>query len=243
MRLKATAHRGAVEVIVVADAAALADTAAERMERVALGAAPGSRAAVALAGGSTPRAAYMRVASRCVPWRRLELFFGDERCVPPDDSASNYRMVREALLDRVPIDPEAVHRIKGELSPAAAADEAEAELRAGRAGSWPVLDQVVLGMGPDGHTASLFPGSPGLRESRRAMMAVHAPHLPQPWRVTMTLPVLNAARDVLILVADVAKAPMVARAVTGDPAVPAGLVRPTDGRLTWILTEAAASEL
>jgi 6-phosphogluconolactonase len=233
----------APHVIVVDDLAALADEAAARIERIALDAPAGSRATIALAGGATPRATYQHLAARCPPWGRIEFFFGDERCVPPDDEGSNYRMAREALLDRIPLRPEQVHRIRGELPPQEAADEAERALRAAVPGEpWPVLDLVLLGMGPDGHTASLFPGGPELNEARRLMVPVHRPELPQPWRVSMTLPVINAARRVLMVVGDAAKAPAVARAVAGDPELPAGRLSP-GGELTWLLTRPAAAGL
>jgi 6-phosphogluconolactonase len=233
----------APHVLVVDDLAALADEAAARIERLVLEAPAGGRARIALAGGATPRAAYQHLAARCPPWGRVEFFFGDERCVPPDDEASNYRMAREALLDRIPLRPEQVHRIQGELPPEEAAVEAGRALRAAVPGEpWPVLDLVLLGMGPDGHTASLFPGAPELDETQRLMVPVHRPDLPQPWRVTMTLPVINAARRVLMVVGDAAKAPVVPQAVGGDPGVPAGRLNP-QGELTWLLTRAAAAEL
>lgn len=236
----------APEVIVVPDAPALADAAAARIERVALtGSLAGESAvSIALAGGTTPRATYQQLAGRCPPWGRISFFFGDERCVPPDDSGSNYRMAREALFDRVPLRDGQVHRILGEMPAVQAAAAAEADLRDSLAprGDTPRLDLVVLGMGADGHTASLFPGSPELDEGERLLVPVHRPELPQPWRVSMTLPVLNAARRVLVVVADGAKAPVVARALAGDRALPAGRLRP-DGELTWVLTEAAAAEL
>jgi 6-phosphogluconolactonase len=230
------------EVVVVPDAAALAEEAAARLERTVRGASPGSPAAVALAGGSTPREAYRRLAAAGVPWERAELFFSDERLVPPDDPVSNYRMVREALLDPAGVPPERVHRIRGELPPWTAAALAEAELRAVRPGLWPSLDLVLLGIGEDGHTASLFPGAPALFERSRAVVPVHRAGLPQPWRATMTLPALNAAAAVLMLADGAAKAPVVGRALAGDPALPAARVRPA-GQLTWILTESAASQL
>jgi 6-phosphogluconolactonase len=152
-------------------------------------------------------------------------------------------MAREALLDRIPLRDDQVHRILGELPPAEAAERAEADLRASVAGDpWPVFDLVMLGMGPDGHTASLFPGAPELEERERLMVPVHRPEMPQPWRVSMTLPVINAAREVLLVVGGAEKALMVPRAIGGDPAVPAGRVRPT-GRLTWLLTEDAAAKV
>ena len=231
-------------VVVVRDTAALADHAAARVERVTLdGGAADQGVRIALAGGATPRAAYQHLAGRCPPWRRIAFFFGDERCVPPDDEGSNYRMAHRALLSMIPVEPGQVHRIRGELSPEEAAREAEEDLRRSVPGSpWPVLDLVILGIGVDGHTASLFPGAPELTEAERAMVPVHRPEQPQPWRVTMTLPVLNAAARVLIVAADLAKAPVVARALAGDVEIPAALVRP-EGELTWILTEDAASEL
>lgn len=234
------------QIVVVPDLAGLADVGAERIERVALagpGDGQGRPVNVALAGGATPKAAYQRLAARCPPWRRVAFYFGDERCVPPDDPASNYRMARLALFDKTPLTPEQVHRIRGELPPEDAALEAEAQLRAQVGGDpFPAFDLMVLGLGPDGHTASLFPGHPALQERERAVLAVHREDLPQPWRVTMTLPVLNASRRVLMMVADGAKSRMVARALSGDPTVPAGLLRP-EGELTWLLTEAAAADL
>jgi 6-phosphogluconolactonase len=231
------------EIVVVADLAALADEAAARIERVALDARAGGTATIALAGGGTPRAAYQQLAGRCPPWGRVQFFFGDERCVPPDDEASNYGMAREALLDRIPLRPEQVHRVLGELTPEEGARRAEEDLRAAVPGSpWPVLDLVLLGMGPDGHTASLFPDAPELEEHERLMVPVHRPELPQPWRVSMTLPVINAARQVLMVVSGSQKAPMVRRGIAGDPDIPAGRLRPA-GRLTWLVTEDAAAEL
>jgi len=234
----------APEILVVRDLAALADKAAARMEKVALGAPVGTRATIALAGGSTPRAAYQQLAGRCPPWGRVAFYFGDERCVPPDAEGSNYGMAREALLDRIPLRSDQVHRVRGELPPAEAAERAEEDLRATVTGTpWPVLDLVLLGMGSDGHTASLFPGSPEVEEATRLAVPVHRPEMPQPWRVSFTLPVLNAARRVLFVVGQADKAEMVRRAIDGDPSIPAGRVRPTTGTLTWLLTEEAAADL
>lgn len=231
------------DVVVVADLATLADQAATRIERVVLETPPGATATIALAGGATPRAAYQRLAARCPPWGRAAFYFGDERCVPPDAEGSNYGMAFEALLDRLPLRPEQIHRIPGELQPHEAAAAAEADLRASVPGDpWPVLDLVVLGMGPDGHTASLFPGAAEVEEAERLMIPVLRPEMPQPWRVSMTLPVLNAAKQVLILVGGAAKAPVVPRAIAGDPSLPAGRIRPA-GPLTWLVTEDAAAEL
>jgi 6-phosphogluconolactonase len=231
------------DVIVVKDVATLADRAAARIEQVALAQPAGGRATIALAGGSTPKAAYQQLAARCPPWGRVTFFFGDERCVPPDDEGSNYRMAREALLHRIPLRDDQVHRIPGELPPEEAAALAEEDLRASVPGDpFPILDLVLLGMGPDGHTASLFPGAPEREITDRLMIPVHRPDLPQPWRVSMTLPVINAARRVLMLVGDGSKAPMVRRALTRDRSIPAGRLSPA-GDLTWLITEDAASEL
>ncbi len=230
-------------VVVVPDMAALADETAARVERVLLETPIGERASIALSGGSTPRAAYQHLAARCPPWARVDFFFGDERIVPPDADGSNYRMAREALLDRIPLDDDQVHRIEGELSPEEAAARAEADLRASVPGEpVPQLDLILLGMGPDGHTASLFPGAPELEETERLMVPVHRPEMPQPWRVSMTLPVLNAGRRVLVIVGGAEKAPMVPRAIEGDPSIPAGRLDPA-GEFTWILTQDAAAQL
>lgn len=225
------------EIVVVKDGAALADEAARRIEAVASDQAWGGTASVALAGGSTPRVAYQHLGSRCCPWAKLSIFFGDERCVPPDDEGSNYRMVREALINRVPFPEANVHRIQGELPPDEGAARAEEDLRrAFPRQDVPRFDLMVLGIGADGHTASLFPGAPELEETQRLTVPVHRPDLPQPWRVSMTLPVLNAAHRVLFLAADAAKGDVVRRAAAGDPALPAGRVQPTDGTETWIVT-------
>jgi 6-phosphogluconolactonase len=230
-------------VVVVPDMAALADETAARVERVLLETPIGERASIALSGGSTPRAAYQHLAARCPPWARVDFFFGDERIVPPDADGSNYRMAREALLDRIPLDDDQVHRIEGELSPEEAAARAEADLRASVPGEpVPQLDLILLGMGPDGHTASLFPGAPELEETERRMVPVHRPEMPQPWRVSMTLPVLNAGRRVLVVVGGAEKAPMVPRAIEGDPSIPAGRLDPA-GEFTWILTQDAAAQM
>jgi 6-phosphogluconolactonase len=234
-------------VRVAADAAALAGLAAEEIVRRAAEAVRArGRFLWSLAGGGTPRAAYARLAAArdAVPWDKVHVFFGDERCVPPDHPDSNYRMAHQALLSRVPLAAANVHRIRGEDDPAAAAAACEAELRAAAGagpGAVPRLDLALLGMGPDGHVASLFPGSAALRE--RARLAVAVPR-PSGRGVTLTLPVLNAARAVLLLVAGAEKAERVREVLAGegDPELPARLVRPS-GELLWLLDEAAAARL
>jgi 6-phosphogluconolactonase len=223
--------------------AALADEVAARVERVLLATPIGGRASIALSGGSTPRAAYQHLAARCPPWARVDFFFGDERIVPPDAEGSNYKMANDALLHRLPLQDDQVHRILGELSPEEAAERAEADLRASVPGDpLPQLDLILLGMGPDGHTASLFPGAPELDETERLMVPVHRPEMPQPWRVSMTMPVLNAGRQVIVVAGGEEKAAMVPRAIGRDRSIPAGRLDPA-GEFTWVLTEDAAAQL
>lgn len=201
---------------------------------------------IALAGGSTPRAAYLRAAGAEVDWSRAVLWFGDDRCVPPDHEHSNYRMVRESLLDRLAGEPPVVRRIEGELGPGEAAERYEAELRAAFGAGLPELDLVLLGIGPDAHTASLFPGDAALDERERLAVGVETPGMaPFVPRVTLTLPVLNGARRVVFLVEGEDKAEAVARAFDGrpDPGAPASLVQPESGALELLVDPAAASAL
>jgi len=234
-------------VEVAPDAEALARLAAAHVAgRAAAAASARGRFSLALAGGSTPRRTYQLLAEpphrEAVPWDRVEVFFGDERCVPPGDPGSNHRMAREALLGRVPIPEGRIHRIRGEApDPEAAAAEYEEELRAAL-GPGARLDLVLLGMGSDGHVASLFPGSDALGETSRLVRAVVAP-VPPPRRITLTLPALAAAAEVAFLVAGADKAERVAEVLGGlDPALPAARVRPAGGVL-WLLDAAAASRL
>ncbi len=229
------------EIVVYPDAARLARAAAEHFVTLAREAiAARGQFVAALSGGSTPRAAYALLATDefagGVDWARAHLLWGDERCVPPDHPDSNYRMARQALLDKISILPENIHRMQGELPPdqAAALYQAELETVLGVAGRF---DLILLGMGADGHTASLFPGTTALQERERAVAAVYVERLPA-WRLTLTLPVLNAARHVLFLVSGAEKAPTLARVHAGEP-LPAGQVRPHQGELTWLVDRAA----
>ena len=202
---------------------------------------------VALAGGGTPKPIYQRLAeagyAQRIDWRRVHVFFGDERCVPPDDSRSNYRMAREALLDFVPLPPEHVHRIRGEDDPALAALAYEQEIqRLFRSTALPALDLICLGMGDNGHTASLFPGTSSLREQVRWVTPQYV-EVMQTWRVTMTAPLFNAARHIAFLAEGAGKAEMLQRVLHGpfDPDVlPAQMIQPVDGRLHWLVDAAAA---
>jgi 6-phosphogluconolactonase len=222
--------------VVAADEDQLARVAAEWLaEQIRQSVRRGGRCALALSGGSTPRPAYERLAAQpAVPWEAVEVYFGDERAVPPADPASNYRMAREALIDRVGLPPARVHRME--------ADDPDLEAAAARyAAILPdALDLLVLGMGQDGHTASLFPGSPVLRESRKVVPA-GAP-VPPVQRLTITPPVIAAGRRVAVLVAGAAKAPVVAAVLHGPwqpEKFPAQLAR----HGTWLLDRAAASAL
>ena len=201
------------------------------------------RCRLALAGGSTPRAAYERLAAgsaeNAVDWSRIDVFFGDERAVPPDDPASNFRMAKEALLDRVKIPEASVHRIRGELGAVAAAERYRAEL-----GTAP-LDLVLLGMGDDGHVASLFPASRALEHPDASVLPNEGPVAPHS-RVTLSMPVINTASHVLVIVTGAAKATRV-KAVfdeqrSGRPVLPAARVMPRGGA-DWFVDRAAGALL
>ena len=199
----------------------------------------GARFVPGCAGGGRDAAravheALARVGSD-IAWSRVQITFGDERCVPPDDADSNYRMAKESLLDRVPIPAGNVFRIRGEIAPEEAAREYEGKLAAVAARFGEpryVHDLVILGMGPDGHTASLFPGSPALAEAVRNVIPATGPK-PPPQRITMTFPLINAARKVCFLVASADKLPLVGQIVAGDASHPAGRVRA--GSVTWLV--------
>jgi len=202
---------------------------------------------IALTGGSTPRVAYERLAAMEVNWPGVSLWWGDERCVPPDDERSNYGLAKAALLDRIQGEGPTVHRIEGEREePRAAADAYEDELRDVFGTGVPQLDLILLGLGPDAHVASLFPGQVALEVRDRLAVAVEEPGL-APWvaRVSLTLPVFNAGRDVVFLVAGAEKADAVDRAFVRPPgpAAPGSLIAPESGRLTVILDEAAAARI
>jgi len=207
------------------------------------------RCVVALAGGSTPKGVYRMLAyepfrSR-VQWDLIDFFWGDERHVAPDHADSNYRMADEAMLSKVPIAQGQIHRIRGEMPDVdLAAREYESEIRALSSDAVPRFDLVHLGLGTDGHTASLFPGTPALDEQQRLCVANPVAKL-DTHRITLTLPVLNAARAVVFIVSGAGKAPIVREVVHGsDPSreFPAALVQPTDGELWWMLDRAAAGD-
>jgi 6-phosphogluconolactonase len=224
---------------------ALAEAAARAfVDRAAESIAERGRFAVALAGGSTPKATYGVLArdhAEDVDWPNVHVFFGDERTVPPDHEDSNYRMAREALLDRVPVG--SIHRMRGELQPNEAAASYETDLRQFFEGE-AVLDLVMLGIGDDGHTASLFPETPALEVTDRLAVANPVPKL-DTTRLTLTAPVLSAARAVNFLVAGEGKAEALREILEGDAdprRYPAKLVRPLGGP-TWLVDRTAAQSL
>ncbi len=238
------------QAAVYPDVAALTRTAAEEIVQAGRDAIRDrGRFDLALAGGSTPRAVYQLLAAEyagALDWDHVHLFFGDERHVPPEHPDSNYRMARESLLTNPALRPR-VHRIHAELPTAAAADHYENELRAHfqlPPPGQPAFDLVLLGMGADGHTASLFPGTAALLEDKRAVVANAVPQL-NTERITLTFPCLNAARRVLFLTAGADKAAMLAHVLAGDPSgtsYPAQHIRSASGPAVW-LTDAAAARV
>lgn len=205
---------------------------------------------IALAGGSTPRGLYELLASprwrNRADWSRVEWFWGDERAVPPDHPDSNYRMAREALLNPLGINAARVHRMPAEVSDlSAAAADYETTIRGlvrPNTQDVPALDLILLGIGPDGHTASLFPGSAGLSERNRLIVAHEVPSL-RAWRMTMTYPLLLAARNILFFVTGAAKADILARIRSPEADslnLPAAGLRSAAGRVIWVLDAEAA---
>ena len=204
---------------------------------------------VALSGGSTPKAMYESLArpeyASAVDWLRVQLFWGDERCVAPDHADSNYRMAKEALVDHIPIPLSNVHRMQGELEPGIAASNYERALADVFGETTPRFDLLLLGLGENGHVASLFP--------HQAVLAEYTRHVAGVWveavkmsRITLTAPVINAAALVLFVVAGARKAAVVHRVLEGarDPAaIPAQIVSPLNGEVVWMIDRAAAAQL
>jgi 6-phosphogluconolactonase len=231
----------------------LFQAAAEELLRIATDAvAKRGRFTIALSGGSTPKNLYTLIAanaSATLPWAQMFFFWGDERHVPPEDADSNYRMAKEALLSKVPIAPGNVFPVPAEIEDAAAAADAyEQTVRKffGLApGEFPRFDLILLGMGPDGHTASLFPETAALQEKSRLVVANWVEKL-KASRITFTLPVLNAARCVAFLVSGEDKAAVLHEVLEGSAPpekYPSKLVKPTNGKLIWFVDRAAASQL
>ena len=236
---------------VLATAADLFHAAAEefvRAARAAIGAQ--GRFTVALSGGSTPKALYSLLASNYADfaWNRVFLFFGDERHVPPTDPESNYRMVKESLLTKIAIPAENVFRVPAENpDAAAAAADYEAQLRRFfqiKSGEFPRFDLILLGLGPDGHTASLFPDSAALDEQSRLVVANWVAKF-NTYRITLTFPVLNRAAEIMFLASGPDKAEILHQVLEAKniPPLPSQRVEPSDGKLLWMLDEPAAAKL
>jgi len=212
------------------------------------------RARIAISGGSTPKAAFQLLGDPHQPWRarmpwdKLELYWVDERCVPPDSQESNFRMTREALLDHVPLRSDKIHRMEGELEPDEAASRYESGLRNNfrlEGAEAPHFDLVQLGIGPDGHTASLFPHTEALNEMMRLVVSNHVPQM-DAWRITLTWPVINQARSVFFIISGIDKAGVLKEVLTGPrdaERLPSQLIWPASGILTLILDKSAASQL
>ncbi len=199
---------------------------------------------IALSGGNTPKPVYERLVGKQLDWRRVHVFFGDERCVPPDDPRSNYHMAKLALFDRVAIPPGNVHRMRGEDEPNAAAESYANELKSAL-GPDSRFDLVLLGLGDDGHTASLFPGLAAVSETERTVLACYVESVGM-WRLTLTPPTINAARRVAFLVSGPDKATVIQRVLQGprQPIVlPSQIVRPAAQPALWLIDEAAAARL
>jgi 6-phosphogluconolactonase len=222
-----------VELVIVEDAKEVAAVVAERLARAAR-----EGGNVVLTGGTTPEQAYEEAAKRAADWSKVEVWWGDERCVPPDHEHSNYGMAKRALLDRLDVAPKAVHRMKGELGKEEAAADYERELGDTQ------LELLLLGLGPDGHIASLFPNAQTLRQRKRVLPA-EAGLEPFVDRVTLSLATLKSAQEILFVISGESKADAVRRAFASKPSpeTPASLVRASEGRTTAILDRAAAAAL
>jgi 6-phosphogluconolactonase len=198
---------------------------------------------IALSGGNTPRPIYERLAiiGRDLPWESIRITFGDERCVPPDDSQSNFRMAREALFVPAAIPEKSIMRMRGEIDPQMAAQEYENQLdllAAPRGEQIYQHDLILLGLGDDGHTASLFPGTAGLEERERRVIANFVPKFSS-WRLTFTFPLINHARQICFLVNATKNMELIERVLQGDAQLPASRVEPTAGDVTWIISQSS----
>ena len=237
------------EIKIVPDAVTLAHEAAQEFHRLAEAAVQQQgRFAVALSGGNTPRSVYSLLAGEPnqLPWERIHIFFGDERHVPPDHPDSNFRMASESLLSKVPIPEKNIHRIHAELDAEPAAAEYDQDLRDffGLVNQgWPRFDLIFLGIGEDGHTASLFPGSKALTETSSRVTANWVEKF-KTFRITLTFPVLNHAAEVVFLVSGASKSQILSEILRPDAQkYPAQSIQPENGRLLWLVDEDAGSLL
>jgi len=242
-------RRSNVRISVFDDLQSLSQSAAElfqSLSRSSIGAK--GRFAVALSGGTTPRLLYTLLGAspyqNTIEWHSIHLFWADERCVPADDPASNYKLVRDTLLKKITIPEENVHHVHGETDPELAAHAYEQDIKAfyGTV-AIPIFDLIILGIGADGHTASIFPGSPTVPESARVAVPVYL-EKPQVNRVTITISVINHASNVLFLVAGKAKTNVLQNILYGGnpKAYPAGLVSTENGTVTWFIDREAAGK-
>jgi 6-phosphogluconolactonase len=235
------------EIKVFPDPQAIAEEAARRIVEAADAAIElRDRFSLALSGGSTPKLLHQVLAEEyrdAIEWTKVEIFFGDERCVPPEHAESNYRMAQETLLSKVPIPGDNVYRMRGEIDPNEAAKEYGLMLKEKFADGG--IDLVLLGLGEDGHTASLFPHTAALAETKHRCVANYAEHSTtgKSWRITLTAPFLNRSEQIAFLVAGANKAAALARVLEGPPApetYPAQLIAPQSGRIIWLIDAAAA---
>jgi 6-phosphogluconolactonase len=235
---------------VAPDVAALARQAADTIQDVASTAiSQAGRFSIALSGGSTPKTLFELLAAEYkqkIDWSNSHIFWSDERCVPPDDADSNYKMARETLLDHISLPASNIYRIKGELDPAEGASQYEQTLHTYFHDQLPRFDIILLGMGDDGHTASLFPGTEALNERQRWVIPNHVATVKQTWRITFTVPVINNAANVMFLIAGTGKAARLKQVIQGAYTLnelPSQLIKPTNGNLIWAVDHAAASLL
>lgn len=238
------------KLIICRDASHLAATAANEFVRLAnesVGRA--GKFSVALSGGSTPRVAFSLLAAsplvEQVPWNSIHLFWSDERMVPPDDKDSNFRMANEAMISRVAIPAANVHRMRGELDPETAADEYAKELESFFGDGLPRFDLIMLGMGDDGHTASLFPGTEALSETTRSVLSNYVAKL-STHRLTFSSATINNAANVIFLISGPAKVPALKEVIEGElntSLYPSQLIHPKDGTLEYLVDRAAAAGL
>lgn len=235
--------------------AAVAQAAAQLFTDAAVSAVQlRGRARIAISGGTTPKAMFALLADpaqpflKQIPWDKLELYWVDERSVPPTDADSNYRMTNEALLSKIPLASENIHRMEGELDPEVAAARYESTIRNSfklEGAETPTFDLILLGMGDDGHTASLFPHTEALDDLTDLVTANHVPQK-DTWRITLTWPVINQGREVAFLIEGAAKAQVLHDVLLGPyqpDTFPSQIIRPASGRLTLLLDSAAASKL
>jgi 6-phosphogluconolactonase len=219
----------------------IADAAAFILEQARRAMAERNEFRIALSGGNTPAPIYHRIAAQShdFPWESVRFTFGDERCVPPDDPQSNFRMARENLFVPAAVPEKSIMRMRGEIDPQIAAQEYEDQLNASATKRGELIyqhDLILLGLGDDGHTASLFPGTAALNETARRVVANFVPKL-NAWRLTFTFPLIDHAHHILFLVGASKSAQLIERVLAGDPQFPAARVNPVAGDVTWMIGE------